>query len=461
MRIFFLLTLLILVPFSTLADDLPPDREAAALKSTLAANPEDAAGWIRLGDLQRIMGYTHDARESLARAAEAIMKLPKEEKREIAGAYYTSRAWLEYDATDWEAAVKFGGQAIKFDNNHETRLVTMLALSGAPNAGGDDNPSMTSLFPIDDTGPSNRRRNYYWIILMRHHMRRLEWSEIEFSHTGGFAPKYHWAELYCRRDHGFAFESKGLWKRAGQFYEFSVERSEVGLGNWATRHRCLTPLQSQTDPPMPFWTNADDGYVTGSLMAYTYYACEQMLHSGHHGDRNRWAHHVADGASRCLAVYPTQPWPWLWRAIAWQVLDEQPRAIADLQQAAAEFDAIDQDDPTYAYAKGHELILKENYGSALPWLEKAVNESPDLVVCWTDLGVARVMSRDREGALAAFDRSLELTPDWAAALHNRGLMHLQDGRFEAALTDLTRAAEMAPDDQQVVTDLQRAQVAAK
>jgi tetratricopeptide (TPR) repeat protein len=459
--LFFLLVLFIPAPVPTLANDLPPDREAAILESTLTANPEDGAGWIRLGDLQRVMGYTHDARESFERAAEVIKKLPNEEKRELAGAYYTARAWLEYDATDWEAAVQFGGKAIKYDNNHETRLVTMLALSGAPNAGGDDNPSMRSLLPIDDSGPSNRRRNYYWIILMRHHMRRIEWSEIEFSHTGGFLPKYNWAELFCRRDYGYAFESKGLWKRAGQFYEFSVERSEVGRGNWATHHLRPTPLQSQTDPPMPFWTNADGGYVTGSLMAYTAFASEQMLHSGHHGERQRWARHVADGASRCLAVYPTQPWPWLWRAIAWQVLDEQQRAVADLQQAAAEFAEVDLDDPAYTYAKGHELILKENYGGALPWLERAASELPDLAVCWTDLGVARVMSGDRGGALAAFDQALEHAPDWAAALHNRGVMYLQDGRFDEALTDLTRAAEMAPEDQQIVVDFQRAKLAAK
>ena len=454
------LALFILVSIPALADDLPPDREAANLKSTLATNPEDAAGWIRLGDLQRIMGYTHDARESFKRAAEAIKKLPEKDKHELAGAYYTARAWLEYDATDWPAAVEMGRKAVKYAGSHQSHAVYSLALAAAPNFGDEYGQSLDFLNPTSDSGPSNRWRNYNWIMLVRHHYRRLDWNEFSFNHAAMFKPNYLWAELVCRRDYGFAFESRGSWAQASQYYQFGVERSAVGKGNWAIRHERLTPQQLTKDSPLPFWTNADGGYVTGSLLAYTDYACEQMLRSGHHDERKRWAIHTGDGASRCLAVYPTQPWPWLWRAMAWQVHDEQKRAASDLQQAAAEFAEIGREDPTYTFAKGHELILKENFAGALPWLERAVLDLPDLAVCWTDLGVARVMSRDRAGALAAFDRALELAPDWAAALHNRGVMHLQDGRFDEAVTDLTRAAELAPHDQQIVTDLQRAQVAA-
>ncbi len=459
--LFPLLILISLVSFPCFASEIPPNKEAADLKANLALNPDDAVSWIRLGDLQRLMGYGHEARESFKQAAAAINKLEEKEGRAIAGAYYLARAWLEYDATDWTMAVAMGKKAIKFESSHESRLVTLLALAAAPDAGDDDDPSMYSLLPINESGPQNRRRNFYWIVLMRHHFWRLEFNEFSFSHTGGFRPKYNWAELFCRRDHGYVFESKGSWKRAEQFYEFSVERSEVSRGNWAVRHHRQTPLQAATDPPMPFWTNVDGGYVTGSLMAYTGYACEQMLRSGHHEERERWAVHLGDGASRCLAVYPTHPWPWLWRSLAWQVQNDLKRAKSDLRQAEVEFAEINTEDPAYAYAKGHELILEENYAGALPWLEKAVNDLTDWAGVWSDLGLTRVMCRDRDGALEAFDRTLDLAPDCTAALHNRGLMHLQDGRIDAALVDLSRAAELAPEDQQVVTDLQRARLAVK
>ncbi|MEN8005763.1 MAG: tetratricopeptide repeat protein [Candidatus Krumholzibacteriota bacterium] len=81
--------------------------------------------------------------------------------------------------------------------------------------------------------------------------------------------------------------------------------------------------------------------------------------------------------------------------------------------------------------------------------------------CWADLGLARIMSQDKEGALIAFDKAVVLSPDSAVALHNRGMLHLQEGRTKAALDDLARAAEIAPQDQQIVTDFQRAKLANK
>jgi|GEM_PF-6513003 len=446
--------------FPALADELPPDREAAELVSHLENSPDDAEGWIRLADLQRLMGYSNESRASFEKAATIIKNLPKAEKLEMAGSYYTAKAWLEYDATNWDDALASARKAHKFNPGPETTLISILARFAAQAEPEEGERGARAFMPVEDTGPSNRRRNYYWTILMYHHYNRVAWNEFEFSHSGGFVPKYKWKELFCRRDHGYAFESTGLWGRAGQFYQFSVERTPVSQGNWAVAHSRLTPLQTVNDPPMPFWTNADGGYVTGSLMAYTDWANEQMMRSESLESRLRWANHSGDGASRCLAVYPNQPWPWLWRALAWQVQGEAKRASSDLAQAVAEFEDIDKTDPLMNFAKGHELILQEMYTAALPWLEKSVLELPELAACWSDLGLARVMSRDREGALEAFDRALELAPDLAVVLHNRGLLYLQDGRPEAALDDLTRAAELAPEDQQVVTDLQRARIAA-
>ena len=75
-----------LLCFPALADELPPDREAAELIPTWQTNPDDAVGWIRLADLQRLMGYGHKSRASFAEAAALIKKLPKEEKLEMAAA---------------------------------------------------------------------------------------------------------------------------------------------------------------------------------------------------------------------------------------------------------------------------------------------------------------------------------------------------------------------------------------
>ena len=466
-RLFVPLFLLSFFYFPSLADELPPDQEAAELQAHLANEPGDALGWIRLADLQRLMGYGHQARASFAEAAAIIKKLPKEEKLEMAGPYYTAKAWLEYDTTNWDDALANARRAYKIDPCSETKLVSILSRYAAQGEGkigdrvkGEEGDPYPALFKRYESGPSNDSRNFYWTVLMFRHYHREVWEAFAWAHSARSAPNYTWKELFCRRDYGYAFESKGLWPAAGEFYHFSVERSPVGAGSWARAHERISPLQVVTDPPMPFWTNADGGYVTGSLMAYTSWTTEQMLNAPGQESRRRWAVMSGDGASRSLAVYPNQPWPWLWRALAWQVQGEDKRASSDLAQAAAEFEAIGKTDPLMNFAKGHELIMREKYAGALPWLEKSVLELPELAPCWSDLGLARVMSSDREGALAAFDRALELAPDSAVVLHNRGLLHLQDGRTDAALEDLTRAAELAPEDQQVVTDLQRARMAA-
>lgn len=460
----FLLLLICLLSFLTphpsSADELPPDREVSILKSALTDNPDDGASWIRLGNLQRIMGYSHDARESFTRASEAIKKLSKEEKRELAGAYYTARAWLEYDATDWQAALDHAKMAVKYGSNHESRLVQGLAMAATPFSEEKIYAELNFLRPISSPGPANRRRNYYWIRLVWEYHQREVMELFYWSHEGLWEPAYHWAEMSCRRDYGYVFESYDEWAQAKIFYQFSVDRSAVSKGSWAVRHERLTPLQSTSDPPMPFWTNADGGYVTGSLMAYTKYACEQLLQAGAPEERDKWAIHTGDGASRSLAVYINQPWPWLWRSLAWQVQGDLKRAERDLAQAKAEFEESGIEAPLFTYAKGHELIMKEKYGDALPWLEKAAQECPN-ASCWTDLGLARVMSYDRDGALSAYTKALALSPDLAVALHNRGMLHLQQGRPDMALTDLTRAAEIAPQDQQIITDLQRAKLANK
>lgn len=284
----------------------------------------------------------------------------------------------------------------------------------------------------------------------------MEWDPLEFAHTGFIEPNFMWGELACRRDHGFIFESEGYWDQARRFYELSVERSEVGRGDWALKRVGRTPLQQDSPGTMPFWTNRDGGYVTGSLMAYAEFACRTMLAAGPPDERNEWALRTAEGASRCLGVYRNEPWPWLWRALAWQATGDLKAASSDLAQAEAEFAAIGRNDPLLEFARGHESILEGDFRSAIPPLEEAVTADPRLVAGWSDLGLARVMTGDNSGARTAFDQALTLAPDCAIALHNRGVLNLHEGRIEPAVRDLEEASALAPGDEQIALDLQRA-----
>ena len=455
-RIALPVSLVLAAVFSTasLAAPQPPDVEAATLAEALAANPDDAAGWIRLADLQRIMGYDRLARESFQEAARAIKTLPKDEQRAMAAPYYTSRAWLEYSATDWAATLDCAELAVTFDGGIEAKLLRALARAVQPRL--DMEGANHFLREEHGTGLKNGARNWGWLSLTYAHYHREPWSPVAILNIDGARPGANWGEQLCRRDYGAIFEEAGYIDRAAEFYTMGADRSEIALGTWATRREGRSTLARATDPLLPFWTNPDGGYVEGSLPAYTAFACDQVLAAGPPQDRDRWAENLGDGAARCLAIHQSHPWPWLWRAIAWQVKGQKTRADADLGQAVAEYEKAGVTEPLLDYALGRRHLEAERYAAALPLLQGAVDGRPDLAAPWSDLGLARAMTGDREGALAAFDRALAITPTSATALHNRGMLHLRDKRFAEALADLAQAAEVAPGDPQVIADLQLA-----
>ncbi|HEX9946651.1 MAG TPA: tetratricopeptide repeat protein [Allosphingosinicella sp.] len=59
-------------------------------------------------------------------------------------------------------------------------------------------------------------------------------------------------------------------------------------------------------------------------------------------------------------------------------------------------------------------------------------------------GLSRAWEGDRDGAIAAFDRAIELAPRSAAAYLNRGLARRDAGDLDRALADLDRAIAYAP-----------------
>src|SRR5262249_37010412 len=68
---------------------------------------------------------------------------------------------------------------------------------------------------------------------------------------------------------------------------------------------------------------------------------------------------------------------------------------------------------------------------------------PDSPEAWNNRGAGWYARGDVAGALAAFDRALELRPDYPEALNNRGIVRHRLGD-PAALADFDRAVELRP-----------------
>ena len=65
---------------------------------------------------------------------------------------------------------------------------------------------------------------------------------------------------------------------------------------------------------------------------------------------------------------------------------------------------------------------------------------------WFDLGYEQAIEGDILGALACFDKALELKPDDQEALYSRGIALYDLGRFEEAVACFDKALELKPDD---------------
>lgn len=82
---------------------------------------------------------------------------------------------------------------------------------------------------------------------------------------------------------------------------------------------------------------------------------------------------------------------------------------------------------------------------ALAELERAVALRPRDYYLWLELGLTRDELDDSVGALAAFDKAVDLAPFYAQPRWQRGNLLLRSGKLNEAFADLRRAAESNPD----------------
>jgi tetratricopeptide (TPR) repeat protein len=91
-------------------------------------------------------------------------------------------------------------------------------------------------------------------------------------------------------------------------------------------------------------------------------------------------------------------------------------------------------DPRLKYALLAALIITS---FALNWgTQEARN--------WFDKGMERASAKDMHGAIAYFDKALELNPRMAEAYANRGAMKGKLGDYEGAAADLSMAVKLKP-----------------
>ena len=91
--------------------------------------------------------------------------------------------------------------------------------------------------------------------------------------------------------------------------------------------------------------------------------------------------------------------------------------------------------------------------AAVSHLERAVALRPDFAEAWSDLGQAKKLLLDEPGALAAFQRAVDLKPLDAVAEYRLGAEYLRQEKAAQAIAPLETAARLNGGDQSILNAL--------
>ncbi len=108
------------------------------------------------------------------------------------------------------------------------------------------------------------------------------------------------------------------------------------------------------------------------------------------------------------------------------------------------------------YLRAKIYTSAEHYDDALRSLNQAVRLRPDLAEAWSDLGETRKAKLDDRGALAAFNKAVDLNPADAVAQYRLGAEYLRLDDAPHAEEHLQLAYKQSPKDQSVLNALQSA-----
>ncbi len=428
----------------------------AGLREAVTLNPTDTGHLLALAEICRASGYRVEAYAALDAARGQFRALKGQERRDAIRDYALIRGWMEYADGNWADGEALGAKAVEAGAGTEGHLVELLNMAARPMQLTEISTHMVVFAPYEnDTG--NRRSDWGWCRRAWAFLHRVSFEQEMYENCERRQTRLPRNNVLRWRDYGMACEREGRGDWAECYYRRSREAVRAADGGWITGHARETAGAADLRMgPMPFWTNPDGGYVTGSLFAYAAYAWE-MMDAAPDEDVAVWAERLMAVAASCQHRYPDRPWVRLWRGAAFLALGDLQEAYGEFGLARDDFDRLGLDEPRLDPLQGRVMLHYRKYDRARPLLERGVQTQPRNARCWADLGTLHATLGEDAEALAAFDMAVGLDPRMAVAWYNRGILRAKDGQWQAALDDLKVAADLAPQDRKVITDLQQVQ----
>ncbi|MBC6480408.1 MAG: tetratricopeptide repeat protein [Hormoscilla sp. GM7CHS1pb] len=128
---------------------------------------------------------------------------------------------------------------------------------------------------------------------------------------------------------------------------------------------------------------------------------------------------------------------WRERGDALNLLQRYREALASLDKAIN----INPKDSGLYLLRGFMLQNLERYAEAVEANSKAIDIKPH-PFAYNNMGVARYNLGDKEGAIADYNKAIEIKPDYALAYNNRGNARYNLGDKEGAIADYNKAIEI-------------------
>ena len=427
---------------------------AMALLTTAAGlAPDDALLWIRLAAESRRIGDCDRALGCLEAAERALQHRDDQQRRQLRLEVALARGWIHRDRGEWAMAVAWSDSARSLEP--QDRRVQLLV--GIASASRGDTQGATNMARIIEV-TEFFRFEWRWI----RGMASFSQGDLQDAYhwLSGARPEQPWSADFWR-DFGMVCERVGDQIEASRAYRYALASLGLPSGTTGSIETSVRSPGRERGMDVVLHRAYEGWPVAGSRLGWAFTAADSALSATHAGRLAHWSDRASELLSTAISYeFETRRCREL-RGLVYARVGAEELARRDFQRAVTEAADLGEVDSRVLLELGHMILKEKRWRRSIPLLKAGLERSSQDARGWGDLGLALLMTSQKDAGNEALSYALELDPTLAAAWYNRGLARFHAKQWRSAADDLAQAAELAPDNQEVLDLLQQAEQRAR